>query len=393
MNSMQERKFEVSDVFRNSFDKYQEKYEVDERYLAVASHIRYCRTLWMGAFIYKCEDCGEVSVSYCSCRDRMCPKCQSQSHKEWINKIDGMVLDCTHLHAVVTVPAELNVIALANRELFYSLLFKTVSEAVITLCRNPKHLGATPGITAILHTWGQKLDFHPHIHMAITAGGVDDDGNWVDAKKTKNGDVYLFPVNALSEIVKMRLLKRLRRAEKRGQIEFDHKQFKSILRKADGKKWVSYVKAPFRGSKGVFAYIGNYTHRSAISNSRMRNVTETHTTFQYRDYADKNKQKLLTLTNEVFIRRFLIHTLARGFVRIRHYGIYAVPNRKTKLVQARESLNKGRQQKTPEKTENKKEEKYVPRCHCCGGIMRSVVSERIFSLWFIRLYTNKVPPY
>ncbi len=375
---MKERKFEVSDVFNASYPDAETQYAFTLRQNVVAEHIMACRTLLMGAFVYKCESCGLPSVSYRSCRDRMCPKCQSQAHYEWINKINGMVLDCTHLHCVVTVPADLNPIALANKELFYSLLFKTVSEAVLTLCRNPKHLGATPGMTAILHTWGQKLDFHPHIHMAITAGGVDDDGNWVDAKKTKNGDVYLFPVKALSEIVKKQLLKRLRRAEKKGLFEFDHKQFKSLLKKADSKNWISYVKEPFKGSKGVFAYIGNYTHRSAISNSRIKNVTETHTTFQYRDYADGNKQKLLTLTNVEFIRRFLMHTLKSGFVRIRHYGIYAVPNRKTKLVKARESLNKGKEQKAPVKTEDKKEDKPVHKCPFCGGVCHMETDQPIF---------------
>ncbi len=366
---MQGLGFEVSDIFNASFESACREYVFTPRQLKVASHIMGCRTSKMGGFVYKCEDCGHDYISYCSCRDRMCPKCQSQAHHKWIKKIENMVLDCTHLHAVVTVPADLNPIALVNKELFYSLLFQTASEAVLTLCSNPRHLGAMPGITAILHTWGQKLDFHPHIHMAITAGGIDDNGNWVDAKRTKNGDVYLFPVKALSAIVKKRFLKKLRKVEKKGLLEFDHEEFKVLLKKADSKNWVSYVKEPFKGSRGVFAYIGNYTHRSAISNSRIKDVTATHTSFQYRDYADRNRQKLLTLTNVEFIRRFLIHTLKRGFVRIRHYGLYAVPNRKTKLVQARDSSNKGKEQKIPVKTENKKEDNLVLRCPFCGGIM------------------------
>lgn len=328
-----------------------------------------CRTAKLGAFVYRCEDCGHEYISYCSCRDRMCPTCQSQAHHEWINKIENMVLNCNHLHAVVTVPADFNPIAFANKELFYSLLFQTAKEAVLTLCSNPKHLGAMPGITAILHTWGQKLDFHPHIHMAITAGGINDEGEWVDAKITKDGDIYLFPVKALSAIVKKRLFKKLRKVKKKGLLEFDDKEFKALLKKADKKEWISYIKEPFKGSKGVFAYIGNYTHRSAISNSRLKDVTETHTTFQYRDYADKNKQKLLTLKNEEFIRRFLIHTLKRGFVRIRHYGLYAVPNRKTKLVEARKSLASVKQHATPEKANQDKEEMFAPRCPRCGGLM------------------------
>lgn len=369
MTSVIEQGYEVSDIFNASFESACKEYIFTPRQLTVASHIMGCRTSKMGAFIYRCDDCGYESISYCSCRDRMCPKCQSQAHHKWINKIEEIVLNCIHLHAVVTVPADLNPIALANKELFYSLLFQTASDAVLTLCSNPKHLGATPGITAILHTWGQKLDFHPHIHMAITAGGTNDEGKWVDAKRTKNGDVYLFPIKALSAIVKKRFLKKLRKAMKKGLFEFDQKEFTSLLRKADSKNWISYVKEPFKGSRGVFAYIGNYTHRSAISNSRIKLVTESHTTFQYRDYADNNKQKMLTLANKEFIRRFLVHTLKRGFVRIRHYGLYSVSNRRTKLVQARESLNKDTRQRTPEKTDDEKEVKFVPRCPCCGGIM------------------------
>jgi len=281
------------------------------------------------------------------------------------------------------VPADLNPIALANKELFYSLLFQTASEAVLMLCSNPKHLGAMPGITAILHTWGQKLDFHPHIHMAVTAGGVAPDGRWVDAKKMKDGEIYLFPVKALSEIVKKRLLKKLRAAKKRGLLSFEAKDFRSLLRKADGKKWISYIKEPFKGSAGVFAYIGNYTHRSAISNSRIRNVTETHTTFQYRDYSDGNRKKILKLENEEFIRRFLMHALKRGFVRIRHYGLYSVPNRKTRLAEARRSLSGDNEQRRHERTDEDKEARSVPRCPCCGGIMIRCTSSPLSSLAII----------
>lgn len=392
MTSKKEHEFEVSDVFNASFESACEKYIFTPRQLKVASHIMDCRTAKMGAFVYRCEDCEHEYISYCSCRDRMCPKCQSSAHQEWINKIENVVLNCNHLHAVVTVPSDLNPIALADKELFYSLLFKTASEAVMTLCMNRKHLGAMPGITAILHTWGQKLDFHPHIHMAITAGGLDESGRWIDAKRTKNGDIYLFPVKALSAIVKKRLLKRLRKAKKKGDIEFDDNEFRLLLRKADSKSWISYVKEPFKGSNGVFAYIGNYTHRSAIANSRIKDVTATHTTFQYRDYADGSRQKKLTLENEEFIRRFLIHTLKRGFVRIRHYGLYAVPNRKTKLAEAKRSLKEDGRQQVHNKDEDKdKEAISVPRCPCCGRILRRLNSIPISADGILEFIHNAIP--
>ena len=369
-HSMQERGPEVADVFSNSFEKVKAEYVTSPRTLTVASHIMGCRTAGMGAFVYECENCGSKLISYCSCRDRMCPKCQSEAHHEWIEKMEKVVLDCVHLHVVITVPACLNPIALANKELFYNVLFEVASMAVLILCGKEKNLGAVPGITAILHTWGQQLSFHPHVHLAVTAGGLTDDGRWVDAKRTKKGDIYLFPVKALAKIVKMLFLKKLKRLKKKGLINFDDDGFWKIIRKANDRKWISYCKEPFKGSRGVFAYIGNYTHRSAISNSRILSVTADEVTFRYRDYRDHNAQKKLTLKNEEFIRRFLMHVLKRGFVRIRHYGLYAVPNRKTKLAEAREKLAEERHQATPVmKNEEVKKEVFFYRCPCCGGNM------------------------
>jgi hypothetical protein len=368
-HSMRERGPEVADVFSNSFEKVKAEYVTSPRTLTVASHIMDCRTAKMGAFVYECESCGSKLISYCSCRDRMCPKCQSEAHNEWIEKMEKVVLDCVHLHVVITVPACLNPIALANKELFYNVLFEVASMAVLILCRQEKNLGAVPGITAILHTWGQQLSFHPHVHLAVTAGGLTDDGRWVDAKRTTKGDIYLFPVKALAKIVKMLFLKKLRRLKKKELLKFDDDGFRKIMRKADDRKWISYCKEPFKGSRGVFAYIGNYTHRSAISNSRILSVTADEVTFRYRDYRD-HMQKKLTLKNEEFIRRFLMHVLKRGFVRIRHYGLYAVPNRKTKLAEAREKLAEARHQATPVmKNEEVKKEVFFYRCPCCGGNM------------------------
>ena len=371
---MKERHAEVSDVFSYSYEEANEKYNFSPRQQIVASHIMNCRTAEMGAYVYQCEECGHEYITYCSCRDRMCPKCQSDAHHKWIEKMMKIVLDCIHLHVVVTVPECLNRIALANKELFYSLLFEVAVSAVLTLCRDRKYLGATPGITAILHTWGQKLTFHPHIHLAVTAGGLTDDGKWKNAKRTKKGDVYLIPVKALARIVKKQMFKKLRESKKKGLLIFDDTEFEKILKEADTKEWISYCKEPFKGSGGVFAYIGNYTHRSAIANSRIRSVSKDKVTFQYRDYADGNKQKLLTLSNIEFIRLVLQHVLAKGFVRIRHYGLYAVPNRKKRLKAAREQLSVEKQQKPPaEKEEVRKTEEealpFVYRCPCCGGIM------------------------
>ncbi len=394
MNSIRKKGFEVCDIFNNSFWNAHEKYNFTLRQMEVSTHIMACRTNQMRGFIYYCKKCNRKVISYCSCRDRMCPKCQSESHHNWINKMEKVVLDCVHLHAVVTVPSVLNKIALANKETFYTLMFKTAIEAILTLCKDPKHLGAMPGITAILHTWGQKIDFHPHIHMAVTAGGLNDEGKWVDARRTKKGDVYLFPVKALSSMVKQIFLKKLRLAKKKGRIEFDDEEFTALLKESDKKDWISYVKEPFKGSKGVFAYIGNYTHRSVISNSRLVDVTDTHTTFKYRDYADDNKQKMLTLENEEFIRRFLVHTLKSGFVRIRHYGLYAVPNRKEKLANARRQTSCTEppiveDMKVEKKEEDEsKEDTSSLKCPYCGELMRRITKKPLTRKGMLKLYPD-----
>ena len=373
MLSMIDREYEIADIFYYSFAKADALYHFTKRQKAVAAHIMNCRTAEMGTYVYKCE-CGHEYITHCSCRDRMCPKCQGEAHHEWIEKIEDVVLDCNHLHVVITFPDCLNPIALTNKEHYYSLMFEVVSSVITTMCKNEKHLGAITGFTAILHTWGQQMNYHPHIHLAITAGGLTDDGEWKDAKRTKKGDVYLLPVKALAKAIKSRMLGKLRESYKKGLFVFDDKQFEQLMDKADNLQWICYCKEPFKGSRGVFAYIGNYTHRSAIANSRILHVDEDYVTYRFRDYADNSRQKEQTLTNEEFIRRFLMHTLAKGFVRIRHYGLYAVPNRKTKLAVAKAKINNGRKQKTPVKKEEKNTEEVPPvyKCPRCGGVMYRV---------------------
>lgn len=395
---MLERTGEVADVFINSFKNVEAEYITNTRYMSVATHIMNCRTSQMGAFVYECEDCKHKFISYCSCRDRMCPKCQGQAHHEWIEKMEKVVIDCIHLHVVVTVPACLNRIALANKEVFYSALFEVASSEVISLCRNGKRLRATPGITAILHTWGQQLTFHPHIHLAVTAGGLTDDGRWLDVKRTKAGNIYLFPIKLLASNVKKAFLEKLRKLKKKGLLNFDDKEFDSLTQEAKDKDWISYCKEPFKGSKGVFAYIGNYTHRSAISNSRILRVTNNDVTFLYRDYADHNKEKLLTLTNEEFIRRFLMHVLAKGFVRIRHYGLYSIPNRKKKLATAKVMMVECRKEKQFVRKEEKKPEEapLIYKCPCCGGVMYRTsnipLTKRDIALFIYSSFKLSLPP-
>ncbi len=320
----------VRGVFRKCIDEYRSENKLSPVQAKAVKAILACRTKQMGANATICPECGHVEIHYNSCRNRNCPQCQSASRTKWLLKRMEHILDVDHLHIVLTVPSTLHQLALANDVEFYNALFYSASTAVLRLCADEKYLGAKPGITAILHTWGQKMDFHPHIHMAVTHGGIDRDGEWRKGKRLADGSLFLVPVRALSSMFKSIMLGRLRKMYRKGKIHFDAKQFEDALKAYDGKDWVAYCKKPFGGTRGVFEYFGNYTHRIAISNRRILKITDTETTFRYRDYSEKDasrKQKKLVLKNEEFVRRFLMHVVPQGFMRIRHYGIYSSPYR------------------------------------------------------------------
>ena len=320
----------VRDVFEKCIVEYRSENRLSPVQAKAVKAILACRTERMGANVTICPDCGHVEIHYNSCRNRNCPQCQSASRTRWLLKRMENIMDVDHMHIVLTVPSELHQLALANDVEFYNALFYSASRAVLRLCADERFLGAKPGITAILHTWGQKMDFHPHIHMAATNGGIDRDGRWRNGKRLADGSPFLVPVRALSSMFKSIMLGRLRRMYRKGKIHFDAKQFEDALKASDMKNWVAYCKKPFGGTRGVFEYFGNYTHRIAISNRRILNVTDTETTFRYRDYSEKDalrKQKILVLKNHEFARRFLMHVVPEGFMRIRHYGMYASPCR------------------------------------------------------------------
>ena len=292
--------------------------------------IRQCRTINMGGHVDKCIICNHTHISYNSCRDRHCPLCGGLSKERWLSRMLGMVLDVQHLHMVFTVPQELNRIALANKPLFYNLLFKASRDAVMEYCTSRDF---TPGFTSVLHSWGQNLSFHPHIHLVITAGGLSSNGKWV-RRMDKKGRAYLAPVRVLSRLFRGKLVSMLRAAHSEGRLVFDAKAFSSILSDAMEKEWCVYSKEPFHGSQCVYKYLGRYTHRTAISNSRILSLTEESVSFKWRDYSDGNKEKVMVLSIEEFIRRFLMHVLENGFTRIRHYGLYAQAAKKKRLKAA-----------------------------------------------------------
>ena len=357
--------FEVQDILTHSLDSYRLENPLDKDQYKAANAILRCRTAVLGGHSDSCT-CGYTRISYNSCRNRSCPKCGSLKREAWIEGRLCSILDVRHFHAVFTVPSSFNALALANKNVFYDLLFKASTETVKTLAADKKHLGALPGMTAVLHTWGKTLVFHPHIHMIVTGGG-DSDMGW-----REGGKKFFLPVRAMSRKFRGMFVSLLRKAYKMGGIAFGEDEFDTLLDTVMGKEWVVYCKKPFKGSEGVYRYLGSYTHRTAITNSRLVEVTAERTTFTYKDYKDKGTQKLMTLENKEFIRRFLLHVPPCGFTRIRHYGIYASANKKTKLSRCMvmtKTKSRVPRKETLEETVLRLYKVNLSVCPECGGLL------------------------
>ena len=298
-----------------------------------------CRTEILGGHLETCGNgCGYERISFHSCRNRHCPKCQSLQKVRWLLERSEKLLPTGYFHVVVTLPHELNPLVLQNRQILYQLFFEAASEALIELARGWKRLGALPGFTAILHTWTQELRFHAHLHMVVTAGGLSLEGDrWVPAKNN-----FLVPVRALSKMVRGKFLDGLERTFEKGKLSFSGNisdwtnpaVFKRWVRKLKRTKWVVYAKAPFGGPRHVFSYLGHYTHRVAISNQRLLAFDSQTVTFRARDNQNPGTHRLVRLAAQEFIRRFLLHVLPHGFVRIRHFGLMAPRNVRSKLKYA-----------------------------------------------------------
>ena len=361
--------FEVQDILAHSFDSFRGGNPLDRDQYKAVNAILHCRTAALGGHKDSCS-CGFSRISYNSCRCRCCPKCGSMKRESWIEGRLCSILDVRHFHAVFTVAEELNKLALANKKVFFALLFKAASETVKALAADKRHLGALPGMTAVLHTWGKTLVFHPHIHMIITGGGYSQMG-WVRSRKD-----FFLPVRAMSKKFRGLFVSLLRKAFESGDIVFEQKEFDALLDTVMGKAWVVYCKKPFKGSEGVFRYLGSYTHRTAITNSRIVDVTPKRTTFTYKDYKDKCRQKNMTLDNEEFIRRFLLHVPPSGFTRIRHYGVYASASKKTKLAKCKIwTRTKGRvlKKETLQETVLRLYKVNISVCPECGLLLSSSI--------------------
>jgi len=330
---------ELAHILRSHGEDYLQTRPTSGEQRKVIRDITRCRTPSLGGHLETCGNgCGYERVSFHPCRNRHCPKCQNLQKVRWLLERSQKLLPTSYFHVVVTLPHELNPLILQNRKLLYNLLFESASQGLIELAKGWKRLGALPGFTAILHTWSQELRLHVHLHMVVTAGGLNLEGDrWIPAKNN-----FLVPVRALSKMVRGKFLQGLHKASEQGKLTFsgniagwrNKAAFNRLTRKLRRIKWVVYAKPPFGGPRNVFSYLGHYTHRVAISNQRLVASDDQTITFRARDNNKPGTYRLIRLAAQEFIRRFLLHVLPHGFVRIRHFGLMASRNVQSKLEKA-----------------------------------------------------------
>jgi len=351
------------------------------------SAIERCRTAALGGHVLRCEKCSHTAISYNSCRNRHCPKCQGTAAKEWLAEREAELLPVPYFHVVFSLPARIADIAYQNKAAIYDLLFKASSQTMLTIAADPKRFGARIGILCVLHTWGSALNHHPHVHMIVPGGGFSLDGKrWVCCRPR-----YLFPVEVLSCLFRRLLLEKLAAAHAAGELQFfgkhaklaDSKAFAAYLRPLRNSDWVVYCKDPFGGPQEVLRYLARYTHRVAISNRRLIAADDKGVTFKWKDYRLEGpaRYKVMTLATDEFIRRFLMHVLPAGFHRIRYYGLLASGKRAENIARARKLLTppmilidaiKTISRNTSEQTAEPQAERHP--CPCCGGPM--IIIER-----------------
>ena len=332
---------EVAELLHAQGDRFieQNRSWLSFQQLNVLRAIRRCRTAALGGHIDRCSKCGHRAISYNSCRNRHCPKCQAQARERWLAAREQELLGVPYFHVVFTLPHELNPLCDRNATLIYNLLFQTSAEAMLEVAADPKHLGAHLGFLSILHTWGQNLSLHPHVHCVVPAGGFSPDRQqWIHPKYN-----FFLPVRVLGRVFRGKFMERLQRAYQRKELDLggataplgSAKGFQALVDQLFAQDWVVYAKRAFGGPDSVLRYLGRYTHRVAISNHRLVTFDGERVTFRWKDHAHGNKQKLMTVSATDFLRRYVQHVLPRGFVRIRHYGLLASACRTASLVRAR----------------------------------------------------------
>lgn len=317
--------YSIRRIFQNFFDSYAESNTVLPWQFRSASLISKCKTGALGYSLDYCPDCGYEKIHYCSCNNRNCPSCQAPLEKKWTMQRNSELIDgIAYYHVIFTLPHELNSLIYCNQKLLYNLLFKASSDTLITLCRDKKYMGATPGIISVLHTWGQKLNYHPHLHVCLSGGGINRCGNFIETKHKG----FIIPVQVIGKLFRGKFLDALKKLYDKGSLtlegscnhlinSYSWKEFLNILY---GKSWCPFVKETFNGNGNAIEYLARYAYRTAISNSRIVNVSDKQVTFRYTDYSDNRQKKLMVVSGEEFIRRFLMHILPNGFHRVRLSG-------------------------------------------------------------------------
>lgn len=341
---MSRRPLEVADVVREhaeAFTAYRNGV-ISTAERRVLHDIAACRTSILGGHVERCVECGHERIAYNSCRNRHCPKCQGRAREQWLQDREAELLPVGYFHVVFTLPKELHTLARQNRRRVYGILFRTAAEALLQLAADPEHLGAQIGFVAILHTWGQRLDYHPHVHCVVPGGGLSSGGDrWIGCHPR-----FFLPVRALGRLFRGKFLDQLRQAFQRDEIDLhgaleplrDADTLQSLFTSLYQKDWFVYVKPPFGGPGHVLRYLARYTHRVAISNARLVGMEDGKVRFRWKDYRRGDRRGVMALAAVEFLRRFLLHVLPDGFTRIRHYGLLANRNRAASLARCRALL-------------------------------------------------------
>jgi len=333
---------ELADIFRQHGPTYRQAHRLPRHQLLLMRAIETCRTAALGGVVEWCDHCQFTHIRYRSCRNRHCPKCQGLARARWLQQRTAELLPTQYFHVVFTIPETLAAIAFQNPKIVYDILFQATSQTLLTIAADPKHLGAAIGFFAVLHTWGQNLHLHPHLHCVVPGGGLSPDGQWLSCRPG-----FFLPVKVLSRLFRRLFLKALEKAYADGQLRFfsslealrhpdSFARYLAPLREID---WVVYAKPPFGGPRQVLQYLGRYTHRVAISNERLLTLQDGSVTFRWKDYRQSQRSKVMTVSAEEFIRRFLLHSLPTGFQRIRYYGLLANCRRTEQLARCRQSLD------------------------------------------------------
>lgn len=359
---MSKPQYELAQVIGDYGEAFIAKYAPLKQHVSVLNAIQKCRTAALGGHVDVCDSCAHVRISYNSCRNRHCPKCQGINRERWIAAQEAKLLDATYFHVVFTLPQELNVYCLKHPAALYNLLFQSSKETIETFANDPRHLGASPGMISVLHTWGQNLSLHPHAHMIVPGGGFDAAGCW---KASKHSGTFLFPVKAMSKVFKHKFMEGLLKWLPTTTETIS----KDVRKTVYSKDWVVYAKRPFGGPKQVIEYLGRYTHKAAISNHRIKSIENGKVRFGYKDYADNSRQKEMVLDATEFLRRFCLHILPKGFRKMRHYGFLS--NRNAAAL-GRQQMQMGiipqpKQKQKKEWKEVAKEKLHydVDACPCC----------------------------